>query len=65
MVIYIEATLEYGYNLMDIMQQLKAKTKKDIDRLTAINVLDIQITAKGLHIPEKKVWSPFLLQFYI
>lgn len=55
LVIYIEATLEYGYNLMDIMQQLKAKTKKDIDRLTAINVLDIQITAKGLHIPEKKV----------
>lgn len=52
LVIYIEVTLEYGYNLMDIMQQLKAKTKKDIDRLTAINVLDIQITAKGLHIPE-------------
>ena len=43
---------------MDIMQQLKAKTKKDIDRLTAINVLDIQITAKGLHIPENiKKWK--------
>lgn len=53
-VIFIDVTLEYGYNLMDIMQQLKTKTKKDIDKLTAMNVLDIQITAKGLHVPESK-----------
>ena len=54
LVIFIDVTLEYGHNLMDIMQQLKGKVKKDIDRLTAMNVLDIQITAKGLHIPENK-----------
>lgn len=53
-VIFIDVTLEYGYNLMDIMQQLKTKTKKDIDKLTAMNVLDIQITAKGLHVPGSK-----------
>lgn len=53
LVVYIDATLEYGYNLMDIMQKLKQKAQKDIDKLTAINILDIQITAKGLHIPEK------------
>lgn len=53
-VIFIDVTLEYGYNLMDIMQQLKNKAKKDIDRLTAMNVIDVQITAKGLHIPEDK-----------
>ena len=53
-VIFIDVTLEYGYNLMDIMQQLKNKVKKDIDRLTAMNVIDVQITAKGLHIPENE-----------
>ena len=53
-VIFIDVTLEYGYNLMDIIQQLKTKVKKDIDRLTAMNVLDIQIMAKGLHVPENK-----------
>ena len=52
--IYIDVTLEYGHNLMDIMQKLKGKVKKDIDRLTAMNVLDIQIMAKGLHVPEVK-----------
>lgn len=54
LVIFIDVTLEYGFNLMDIMQKLKGKVKKDIDRLTAMNVLDIQITAKGLHVPETK-----------
>lgn len=54
LVIFIDVTLEYGYNLRDIMQKLKEKVKKDIDRLTAMNVLDIQIMAKGLHIPEEK-----------
>ena len=51
MVAYIEVTLEYGHNLPEIMKELKEKAKKEIDRLTAMNVLDIQITAKGLHIP--------------
>ena len=51
--IFIDVTLEYGVNLIDIMQQLKNRVRKDIDRLTAMNVLDVQVTAKGLHIPEE------------
>ena len=51
LIVYIEVVLEYGQNLPDVMKLLKEKAKKDIDRLTAMNVLDIQITAKGLHIP--------------
>ena len=50
LIVYIEVVLEYGHNLPDVMKLLKEKAKKDIDRLTAMNVLDIQITAKGLHI---------------
>ena len=51
LIVYIYVVLEYGHNLPDVMKVLKEKAKKDIDRLTAMNVLDIQITAKGLHIP--------------
>ncbi len=51
LIVYIEVVLEYGHNLPDVMKLLKEKAKRDIDRLTAMNVLDIQITAKGLHIP--------------
>ncbi len=54
MIAYIDVILEYGFNLRDIMKEMKDKTKKEIDRLTAMNVLDIQITAKGLHIPGEK-----------
>lgn len=50
--IYIDVVLEYGHNLRDLLSEYKQKAKKEIDRLTAMNVLDIQIVAKGLHIPE-------------
>ncbi|MBQ9313385.1 MAG: ATP-binding protein [Clostridia bacterium] len=50
--IYIDVILEYGSELRSLMKEYKEKAKKEIDKLTAMNVLDIQIVAKGLHIPE-------------
>ncbi len=50
--IYIDVIAEYSYNLRDVMKQYKDKLKREIDKLTAMNVLDIKIVAKGLHIPE-------------
>lgn len=52
LIAYVDVTLEYGYNLPDIMKRFKEKAKKEIDKLTAMNVLDIQVIAKELHIPE-------------
>lgn len=52
LIAYVDVTLEYGHNLPDIMKRFKEKAKKEIDRLTAMNVLDIQVIAKELHIPE-------------
>ncbi len=54
LIAYIDVTLEYGSNLLNIMKEFKEKAKKEIDRLTAMNVLDIQVTAKSLHIPGEK-----------
>ncbi len=51
--LYIDVILEYGYNLKEILGELKIKVKKEIDRLTAMNVVDIQILAKGLHVKNK------------
>ena len=53
MVAYIEVILEYGHNLPEIMKELREKAKKEIDRLTAMNVLGIQITAKGIQPPNE------------
>lgn len=51
--IYIDVILEYGYNLKNILAELKQNSKREIERLTAMNVVDIQVLAKGLHINDK------------
>ena len=53
--IFVDVILEYGHNLRDILEELKKKSIKEIDRLTAINVIDLQILAKGLHVNESKI----------
>lgn len=52
--IYIEAILEYGYNVSEALQKLKIGIVKDIEYLTSMNVLSTEIIAKGVHV-EKDV----------
>lgn len=51
--IYIEAILEYGYPIFDVLKEFKDKCKKEIEKLTAMNVGTIDIVAKGIHMPEE------------
>ena len=51
--IYMEVTLEYGYNVLDELKTFKKKCIKEIENLTAMNVEVIDIVAKGIHIPEE------------
>lgn len=51
MYIYIEVTVEYGYNIIEILKNFKAKCKKEIENLTAMNVSTIDIVAKNIHTP--------------
>ncbi len=51
MYIYIEVTVEYGYNLIEVLKNFKAKCKKEIENLTAMNVSTIDIVAKNIHTP--------------
>lgn len=48
--IYIEVILEFGYKVTDAVQKLKTKIIKDIEYLTAMNVLSTEIVAKGIHV---------------
>ena len=48
--IYIEVILEFGYNVSEAIQKLKAGIKKDIEYLTSMNVLSTEIVAKGIHV---------------
>lgn len=52
--VYIEVIILYGYNIMDMVSEFKMKVRKEIERLTAMNVQSIDVVVKGIQIPEKK-----------
>lgn len=52
--IYIEVAIEYGFNIVETLKEFKKKCKKEIENLTAMNIENIDIIAKGIHVPEEK-----------
>ncbi len=47
--IYLEVIIEFGYNIKDTMQILKRNIIKEIEKLTAMNVLSMEIVVKGVN----------------
>lgn len=52
--IYMEIIVMYGYNIIDLVSNFKIKAKKEIERLTAMNVRKIDVVVKGIHVSEKE-----------
>lgn len=53
--IYIEVIIEFGYPINETMKVLKKKIIREIENLTAMNVLNMEIVVKGVHYePDKK-----------
>lgn len=52
--IYIELTLEYGYNIIELTEVIKNRVKKEVEQLTAMNVLKMEILVKNIHFAENK-----------
>ncbi len=52
--VYIEVIINYGYNVNETMSNLKKKIIKEIDRMTAMNVLNMEILVKGVNLPNSK-----------
>ena len=51
--IYLEISVVYGYNVQESLRNFKAKIIKEIENLTAMNVIRLDIVAKNIYIPEK------------
>lgn len=50
--IYMEVSINYGYNILGTLREFKEKIKKEIERLTTMNVQQITIVAKEMKMPE-------------
>ena len=49
----MEAVINYGDNIINILNDFKNKLKKEIEKQTAMNVLQVDLVAKGIHMEEK------------
>ncbi len=47
--IYLEVIIEFGYPVNPVIQSLRNKVVKEIEKLTSMNVLKMEIVVKGVH----------------
>lgn len=50
--IYMEVIVNYGRKIVDVLQDFQVRSKKEIERLTAMNVAKIDVMAKGINMPK-------------
>ncbi len=50
--IYIELVVIYGYNIIQTLNEFKEKCQKEIEKLTAMNITNIEIIARNIYVPE-------------
>ena len=50
--IYMEVIATYGYNIQESLKEFKEKARREIENLTAMNVVSLEVVAKSVHIPE-------------
>ena len=53
-VIYMEVYVVFGYNIVNVLREFKQRTKKEIERLTTMNVQEVSVMAKGVYMPESE-----------
>ena len=51
--LYIEVSIEYGANMMEVLRIFKKETRREIENLTAMYILNVDIVAKQIHFPEE------------
>ena len=52
--IYMEVSIVYGFNVVDGLTEFKIKSKKDKEKLTAMNVVELDVVAKNIYVPQEK-----------
>ena len=48
--LYMEVTIVYGYNVVEGIKGFKQKARKEIEKLTAMNVVELDVVAKNLYV---------------
>lgn len=51
--LYIEVSIEYGANMMEVLRIFKKETRREIENLTAMYISNVGIVAKQIHFPEE------------
>ena len=52
--LYMEFTIMYGYNFVDGIKEFKKKARKEIEKLTAMNVVNLEVVAKNIYVPQEE-----------
>ena len=52
--IYVEVTINYGFNVMQGLKEFKNKAKKEIEQQTSMNVVSLEVVAKNIYVPNKE-----------
>lgn len=50
--IYMEVSIVYGFNVVEGLNDFKKKSKKEIEKLTAMNVVELDVVAKNIYVPQ-------------
>ncbi len=52
--IYMEVSIVYGYNVIEGLKEFKQKARKEIEKLTAMNVVELEVVAKNIYVEPKE-----------
>ena len=52
--IYMEVSIVYGFNVVEGLNKLKEKSRKEIEKLTAMNVVELDVVAKNIYVPQEE-----------
>lgn len=51
--LYVEVSIEYGVNMIEVLSIFKKETRREIENLTAMYISNVDIVAKQIHFPEE------------
>ena len=52
--IYMEVMVVYGFNVIEELKKFKERAKKEIENLTSMNVISMEVVAKSAYVPEEE-----------
>ena len=52
--LYMEVTVVYGFNVIEGINEFKNKAKKEIEKLTAMNLEEFEVVVKNIYVPEEE-----------